>query len=427
MVGLADVRRWNGSALEEAFRTLQQRQQHLVHSGDDLGRVLPVPGWQGAAADDAGAAHRMLMAELDHHTAGVSVIAKAIAQASDAIPAVQREIEEAETLARKYGYAVGADGQLTDVLANPGPHDPAPEDRARARGEVVDTLAQALRTAEDIDHDLVSVFLRSSAGQVGTGQEATVAAAAADAAADPGLTLPEPPPNATPAQNAGWWHSMSPAARAILLRDHPDWLGNRDGLPAATRSAANLARLPAERARLQDELNRLQQQADRELHGPFGQGAYLVDLQRLDDIKARLASLDAIGRTMAQGNRQLLTLDTTGSRVKAAVAVGDVDAAEHVAVFVPGFTSTVDGSLKGYDNEMYQLNQHAQALSTRYGDRGQVATVTWIGYEAPQWNEVLDPRHSVISDADAQAGGAKLDGFLDGSGRHTPYGTTRCT
>src|SRR5437588_8085249 len=70
---------------------------------------------------------------------------------------------------------------------------------------------------------------------------------------------------------------------------------------------------------------------------------------------AKLASLDTIRATMALGNRQLLTLDTSGRRVQAAVAVGNVDTAEHVAVFTPGFTSTVDGSLKGYDQGMQDL------------------------------------------------------------------------
>ncbi|MGB6164163.1 MAG: alpha/beta hydrolase [Pseudonocardiaceae bacterium] len=65
---------------------------------------------------------------------------------------------------------------------------------------------------------------------------------------------------------------------------------------------------------------------------------------------------------------------------------------------------------------MYQLNTRAQDLANRYGDGGQVTTVTWIGYEAPQWGELTDPSHSVALDNAAKAGAANLDGFLNGIG-----------
>jgi hypothetical protein len=38
--------------------------------------------------------------------------------------------------------------------------------------------------------------------------------------------------------------------------------------------------------------------------------------------------------------------------VKVAIAVGNVDTAEHVAVSTPGFTSTVNGDRQGYDSAM---------------------------------------------------------------------------
>jgi hypothetical protein len=139
-------------------------------------------------------------------------------------------------------------------------------------------------------------------------------------------------------------------------------------------------------------------------------------LRQLDKIDAKLKSLDAIDATMAKRDRQLLTLDTTGDRAKAAIAVGNVDTAKHIAVFTPGFTSTVDGSLKGYDNDMQNLNEHSQNISNRFGDGRSVAAVTWIGYEAPQTAHVLNPDKSVGSDNLAKIGAHKLDGFLNGLG-----------
>jgi hypothetical protein len=105
-------------------------------------------------------------------------------------------------------------------------------------------LAEAIRTADDIDNDLASVLQRASTGQFGTGDETTISAVAADGANAPMGGLAAPPENGTPSQNAAWWDSLSPAGQAILLHDHPDWLGNMDGLPGSVRSQANMARLP---------------------------------------------------------------------------------------------------------------------------------------------------------------------------------------
>jgi hypothetical protein len=418
MVSLSDVKRWNTGQLDEIFRTVQQRLQVLIHSGDDYGKVFPVDGWEGPATDNAGSVHQGLMFRIDKLAAGASIVNKSIGQAADAITGVQHAIANAEELARKYGYQIADNGTVADTYPEgKAPPELNPEDRARARTEVGDAIAQALRTAEDIDNDLTSVLKRAESGDFGAGDEATVAAAAADGALDPGLTLLEAPKDGTPSRNAGWWNSLSPAGQAILLRDHPDWLGNLDGLPGSVRSQANIARMPAERANLQRQLTDAQAYVDqvKGMHWP-PPGLLSDALAKQDQIQAKLSSLDTIDATIAKGDRQLLTLDTSGDRVKAAIAVGNVDTAKHVAVFTPGFTSTVDGSFKGYDNDMQNLLTQSQGVSNIYGDRGGVAAVTWIGYEAPQTPDVLNPDLSVGYDNLAKIGAHKLDGFLNGIG-----------
>ncbi|HEY3691433.1 MAG TPA: alpha/beta hydrolase [Pseudonocardiaceae bacterium] len=419
MVSVSDVKRWNVGQLDEIFQTLQQQVQVITHSGDDYGKVFPVEGWAGPAADNAGSAHRDLMFRVDKIAAGASIVSKSIGQAADAITGVQRAITNAEELARKYGYQIADDGAITDLYSDgKAPPELNPEDRARARTEAADAITQALRTADDIDSDLASVLQRAEHGEFGTGDEGTVAAAAATGALDPGLTLLEPPKDGSPGQNAGWWNSLSAAGQAILLRDHPDWLGNLDGLPGAVRSQVNIARLPGERANLQRELDDAKRMLDLAKGQPFPPPNMVPNaLADVRKIEAKLASLDKIEETLHRpGERQLLTLDTTGERVKAAVSYGNIDTAKHVAVFTPGFTSTVNGSLSNYDTDMQNLQQHTQNIARRYGDGGQAATVTWIGYEAPQNDDVLNGGKSVISDDLAQTGARKLDGFLNGIG-----------
>jgi hypothetical protein len=125
-----------------------------------------VEGWSGPAAVTAGSVHQSLMSRLDTMVAGVSIVAKTIGQASDAIPAVQHAIINAEELAFKYGFQVGDDGQVIDQFSDGhAPPDMHPEDRARVRSEVTDAIAQTLRTAEDIDDDLASVLQWAALGE----------------------------------------------------------------------------------------------------------------------------------------------------------------------------------------------------------------------------------------------------------------------
>lgn len=97
--------------------------------------------------------------------------------------------------------------------------------------------------------------------------------------------------------------------------------------------------------------------------------------------------------------------------------MGDVDTADHVAVFTPGLGSTVNGSLEGYDDNMERLQRQAEYESNRYGDGGSVATVTWIGCQAPQPGlKSFNPfdSDSVVQDDSARAGGADLAEFYRG-------------
>ncbi len=86
--------------------------------------------------------------------------------------------------------------------------------------------------------------------------------------------------------------------------------------------------------------------------------------------------------------------------------------ADHVAVFTPGFTSTVQG-MGGYDNDMADLATRAGWSSVLSGDTGSVATVTWLGYQAPQWDTILTG-NSVAGAGAARDGGRSLAEFLRG-------------
>lgn len=230
------------------------------------------------------------------------------------------------------------------------------------------------------------------------------------------ITAPVPPPaHGSPADNAGWWKSMTVLQQQQVLREHPEWIGNRDGVDFTYRDLANRALLPLERDRLIAEQERL----EADLADSWFGGDLTNDDAALDHVNDKLTSIDAVQATLGlTGQHQLLLLDMGQERAQAAIANGNMQTATNVAVFVPGLGSTVTGSMKGYDREMNQLQKRAESESLRAHPTlaETTATVTWVGYQAPQWGDGLTSGRSVAGIDPARKGAAQLTPFLQGAG-----------
>ena len=238
-----------------------------------------------------------------------------------------------------------------------------------------------------------------------------------DRATPPWMTQPAPPPmHGSPAESASWWRSLSPLQQERVLREHPGWIGNLDGVSPTARDLANRALLSVDRGFLLADRERL----DAALATHLATDTLLPDFRdatMLAQVKDKLASITAIEGTLAQGERQLLLLDLSQVRAEAAIANGNVETADNVAVFVPGMDSNVTDTMKEYDTEMRHLQQRAQQESLRAHptQASTTATVTWIGYQTPQWGfDLLDPDKSVASISTAKDGAAHLVPFLQG-------------
>jgi hypothetical protein len=231
------------------------------------------------------------------------------------------------------------------------------------------------------------------------------------------LTPPALPPRlGSPANNATWWRALSPMQQQRVITEHPEWIGNRDGVDFSARDLANRALLDVDRDRLLAEHATLAAVMAR----PWSGSLITADSPALSQVRDKLASIEAIRATLAQvGPRQLLLLDLAQERAQAAIANGNVQTAANVAVFVPGMTTTVNEYMRGYDNNMKQLQLRAESESGRAHpneEAATTATVTWIGYQAPQVRDVLNLGKSVVSDDLAREGAGQLGPFLQGIG-----------
>ncbi|WP_307854354.1 alpha/beta hydrolase [Rhodococcus sp. B50] len=298
--------------------------------------------------------------------------------------------------------------------------------RAAARGRVLDDdelLAAPVRAllvrADALDRE-AAARLRDGSDSADTAPGGGEGIHTAFPRSGPVPALPDP--GADPLEVARWWNGLDGAARTALVAEHPERIGALDGIPAAARDLANRALLDGERRRLESVAARLQAELDAMFLGgtavaSLGVTGLFTDADAgLEQTLRKLEALDAIDATLAHGDRQLLALDLSGREAMAAVAVGDVDTAEHVAVFVPGAGSTVQGNLEGYDAQVAALRDSARLrLTDDSGSEPAVAAVTWLNYQAPQWGWGLAfTERSPASDLAARIAAPRLAGFLDG-------------
>ncbi len=194
---------------------------------------------------------------------------------------------------------------------------------------------------------------------------------------------------------AHWWAGLDAVERGRLTDERPELVGGLDGIPAAERDRANRARLATARRDAQTEEAALDAARDRA--GGFGD---LQDLEaQLAAVRARLGRLAAVDAAAAGPGHELLDLDPASGR--AAVAVGDVDRAGHVGVFVPGFTARAE-----------DLPGRVAELDAVAGP--DTAVVAWYDYAAPQWSGIADPARSVLGTRPATDAAGPLASFLTG-------------
>jgi hypothetical protein len=416
MPSYGDIRKWQSGPLDTAVGDLNKCADELIGLSDELAASGTPQGWKGQAADQARGKREDLNNRMERLVAGVAAVRRGMGEAADAAEALGHAIKETEDIAQRHHFVIRDDGSIVDNAPETA-HDPAHIDeyfreRQRIQTELADRVEQAVRRGTDIDNDLAAILTKADKGEVDDQGATSLQAAAAAGAKQGGLSTLEPPKDGTPWDNAGWWDSLSEAERKQIIAQHPDWVGNLDGVPGSARDEANRNRLDDERARLEARKRELQADLDDNWFG----GTFTNADAELDQVNAKLDSLNKIEETLGKGDRQLLLLNMGNERAEAAIANGNIDTADHVAVFTPGLTSTVNGSMGGYDDAMYNLKHRSEEELQRYGDGGSVATVTWIGYQAPQMGVggILFDDNTVLDDHSAQEGAKKLAPFLNG-------------
>ena len=431
MVAWSDVLNWRADYIEaarqqaeDALRTaraqvaeLEDHQRHIQSQGDSISAMRGALGSQQSC--------------LDH---GVNYLAEymlACAEAVDGVRRVKAKVESALEISEEIGYPIHDDGSsIPPPEPTTQPRDPAAPLFGYTEGEVLrakyqemmECVADALRIADEVDAEFARRLRRLAMG--------TFARAEGRASISPGLPN-DADESWSPSEVSAWWAALTDEERQACIERDPLKYGNLDGIDMASRDKANRlalygredadgnhvpgtglldqaqAKFDEAKSRYESKLHNGMRlgEANAEVEAEFYRAqADLKDLQKIDE---QLRTKQASDGTPLS----LLALDTSGEQVKAAVAVGDVDHAQHVANFTPGMGTNVRDSLDNYVDVADRMRTNAaDQAEVRPSD---VAVVAWLNYDAPtDITKTLDP--SVASTEKAHAGADRLAGFLTG-------------
>lgn len=363
------------AVLESLRDELTQRGSTLAGLQDQLADIRRLDGWEGSAAHAARQSFDPVDDDLVKGAAAVGAVRAQVGETIADLTTLKSSISDAKQFANANGYAIQFNGNVVDLWdlndkANA--TDAELQQHERAGDELRQKVTDIVTRGNDIESEAARVLWAASSGDIGT-DGLTDADQAASAGAHFALD-----PDASPQEVEDWWNSLGSEQQQWIAAHRPDWVRNLDGIPTEARNEANRNFLPAERARLQEQLRQELQAHPNPNQPPYGVPAQV--LQR------KIADLDKIADTLKQKDTYLIGLDTSGENLKAIVSVGNPDDADNVAVTIPGMGSQVDagGTIEGMVREGTLMQSETMTQLERAG-RGDetVATVAWLGYDTP--------------------------------------------
>ena len=409
----ADIQEWRSDYVNEAQQTIEDALRTAREIVDDLEYAANDIRSEGQGPDQMRQQLSAIQDRLDSRINELTEYALATAELHGYVSRVVAKRESAWEVAAEVGYDIPESG-----VVQPSAPETRFEPVASKFAELRDCVDDAVRIATEAEETVGSRYQALADGQyvLAEGRHSESAGLANDA-----------DPSWSPEEVSVWWALLSESEREALINKDPEKYGNLNGIDMASRAKANdlvlNGRIDAAGHRIpgtgllekaQKEYDEAKAAYERDKDSFWGR-QYSDDeaLERYRNAENKLNDLLAIKKAL-DGNSDIsliaLEFGERGDNVRAALAIGDVDNAKHVTTLVPGMTTSCRRSTDlnlGYARNMIEAAEDAGGA-----EKGSVAAVAWMGYEAPPHPEELD--FSVASTHKAEVGGQKLNGFLTG-------------
>lgn len=389
----SDLLQWEGNPLSQQAQVYEQQAQAVTNASEDLSDRANGLSGSGQTVTAAQQALRKNVEEMRKQAESLHSLASLSESAAKGAHEIGEAARALDREAADKSIKIGADGSVDYVGKKGG----SMADVAKMAANMK-SVAERVSAIQVVANELVEDTQKNIAAVESGGQP--------QAGGDAGSRLNRmklPPKGASPDEVAKWWSSLTDAEKAEMVKRHPREIGNMDGVEGTWRDKANRKNLEADLAAEQAKLKELEKATNGGAHMTPEQSA------RRNSMLLRIQAMQNIQKTLDRENqdgvnRQLLCYDASNADVRAAVAQGDVDTAQHIGVLVPGMYSNVADNLDYYDDVAMRIRQGAE----KHSNGQSVATVTYMNYRAPQ----SIPEVTQSSYADEGAKG--LSGFLNG-------------
>lgn len=378
---LAKIRHWDTIALQQLEQSLSTRITTTDDVQERLADISRLPAWQDDAAEAARKRFQVTGDDLTGEAAALGAVKQVTRQTLDGVTHLKKVLDQLIDEAAATGMSISDAGEVSDTPGQPPVEDEDAAARENLRAEFRAAARALILQAEDIVADAADVLTRAANGEIEARGAGDVDAASIAGAKQGELTAPAPPQNGSPLENREYWDAMPESQRRAVIEQHPEWVGNRDGIPSGVRHEANVAQFDDERARLEAERSRLEEEPGKWYAPEWAtdKGAALwYNEQKLKDLDA----LEALVKEHPDGRLMLLDLKS-GERGMAAFALGDPDTADHISVTTPGKNTEIS-SLGSMADEGQALRTEAEEQLDNAGRGGEtVSTIAWLGYQPP--------------------------------------------
>ncbi|TQF04407.1 hypothetical protein E6W39_22005 [Kitasatospora acidiphila] len=389
----------------------------------------PLGEWTGSTAvqvhGDLTAFNSKLQAAHDE----LNLISSTLDDAEKSFALAQAKLIQALDDAQAAKITVNPDGSMTwdkDKSSPTYAGDQADVKAADIGGRVSAALSEAAQADQ-----LISSRLKHFTDNATSGKGLDTATSGADQQTENNREN-IPAKGSDPKQVKAWWDSLTPQEQHDLINNRPQDIGNLDGIPSADRDQANRINLKNLIQDRQTQLTGLGPQPP-QFTGPYNAARGIQNPQytawqtKHDALTEQLSGFQTIqdrldGKLPGGGGPGsyppllLLGIGDQGQG-RAILSWGDPDTARNVSSLVPGLNSSLAGV--GAGDAMTAKSIYDSAVQSARGnhDTPSVASVFWLGYDAPQ----LDGT-SVLTEERADQAGPAYDKFLTGL-RDTHQGT----
>ena len=390
-----DIQQWESAPLQAYAAECQNNQRKLQTARKALASPLNSLNGSGQTVKAAEAALHKQITAIEKEVNFLISSAEIASEGAQGINEIRANADDAKQLAQSWNMTIDSSGNVSI--------DAAQVKSLKMVGKnileimhMVDIAQKRVNTALKRAQELVdSLSQKLAALEAGTFDNHVHYSATIK-------SRPTLPPTGASAQEvASWWSSLSDDDKQWMIQQHPDVIGNLEGVDYTSRNQANRIMLP-----------RLQKQAKEELDAYSATLPSHMSGQQLEEfirLSARVKALDEIDKTLKQDYdgvpRYLMQLDPSGPNILAAVSQNNPDDADHIGVIVPGMSTSVADSVLEYDGHAKVMRKAAEKAA---GPGQKVAMVSFFGYDAPPG--VLEASNTDM----AQVGAEKLSSFLTG-------------